>query len=490
MNANTGLVYGYGWAGNSEIMDVGAPLGWVDFGPVVYPDWPNFPARFFKNNPDAYNDPVTGDPLYDYDAGDVAGWARLTVLQTAGEETGLENWGWVKLHPTLDETGCSGQPCDYGVTIDFNTGKLNGYAWSSGGTVDVNTYDPSVGLGWISFENTIDDLPSTYVAPFLETQQGDIFSTLGVGTDVTQNPLEDEETTFNPPPKSLEPGSDLYYNATYLIQSGGEIYHFTSESAETEPEYLQPGYDSQLEPPFATNRYTNVMGKLDLGQYGLTYYENPLDHLNKFGNYVQDYSIGNKLSSEIWSSGDVQLNNKVYYIQGDLTIDNNLTIKNGDVTENPIASGTIVVEGDLNINKGINYDPDALPQPPAERKLEYVPSVAWIVKGSVTVDVSVENADGNFIVVGKDSDAPIGELDSGTGNFSTGGGTKTLNISGLVIANEIFLQRSGIGTLENIQPAEKVFFDGRISVNTPPGLNDFAAALPVIREVAPIEISP
>jgi len=488
VDPTSGEVGGYGWSGwsdpNQIIEELGScqenssacsPIGWIDFDPLLYPDWPNFSAKFFQEDPPPFFDPHnpdSSDPLYDYEAGDVAGWARIVTLKKAGENTDKQDWGWVKLHPTNNEN--DSHPADYGITINFNSGTLDGYAWSSGGTVAVDSYDRNVGLGWISFEKTIPGLPPTYVAPFLETQQGDIFSTEGVGTD----------TTFNPPGPPL--ASEQFYNATFLIQSGGTIEHFTSESAETVPKYLQPGYNSQLEPPFPTNRYTNVMGNLDLGQYGLTYYEDPVDKLNKFGNVVEDY-LGDQISSDLWKDGLLQLNGKVYHFLGDLTIDEDLIIENGDVVENPVASGTIVIDGDLNIQSNITYDPYPLP---SGGKLEYIPSIAWIVKGEVTVSSSVTNADGVFIVVGQDEFDPIGELDPNTGEFSTGEGQKSLAVSGLIIAHELILQRSGIGTLEKIEPAEKVFYDGRVIVNTPPGLSDFAAALPVIREVAPVEVTP
>jgi len=78
----------------------------------------------------------------------------------------------------------------------------------------------------------------------------------------------------------------------------------------------------------------------------------------------------------------------------------------------------------------------------------------------------------------------------GTGEFYSGAGDENLVVSGLVIAHELYLQRSGIGTAENIQASERIFYDGRIIINTPPGVGDFAKALPVVGEVAPIEINP
>lgn len=487
VDSGSGVISGYGWAGNTENAVVVPPVGWVDFGPVLYPDWPNFSARFFKEDPPAYYHPVSGRLLYDYEAGDVAGWARIRLLQTEGENAGMQNWGWVKMHSTNDEI-CSTPPpdhlCDYGVKISFDDGTFEGFAWSGGGTVDIDNYDNNVGLGWISFDSyeyPIPQLPPTYVAPFLETQRGDIFATEGVGS----------ENTFKPPRQSLDPDSELYYNATFIIQSGGAIEQYTSSIDELREYYLGDSVSEpeKINPPLATNRYTNVMGKLDLE--GLVAYEDPGNKLNKFGNTVDDDYSDEASSSNIWVDGNVKLseglthkNGKVYYFPEDLTIDNELTIMKGDIAggTNLNAAGIIVVEGDLNINKNISYDSTPITQ---NDDLTDIPSVAWIVKGNINIDSSVSNVVGAFIVVGKDALPAYGELDHGTGDFYTGGGKKELDISGLVITHQIFLQRIGIGTLEEIKPAEKITYDGRIIINTPPGLNDFAGALPVLREVTP-----
>ena len=114
-----------------------------------------------------------------------------------------------------------------------------------------------------------------------------------------------------------------------------------------------------------------------------------------------------------------------------------------------------------------------------------IPSIIWIVKGNVYISPNVTEVAGNFVVVGKETG---GVLDGGTGEFYTGAGEENLVISGLVVAHEMFLQRSGIGTVENIQAAERIFYDGRIILNTPPGVGDFAGALPTVGEIAPIEV--
>ncbi|MFA6524747.1 MAG: hypothetical protein WCT33_00575 [Patescibacteria group bacterium] len=452
----SGNVSGYAWIGESSD---GNPIGWIDFDPNPYPESPDYSAKVFLDSATA-----AADSNGNYQLGDVVGWARLISLQKEGAKGHFENWGWVKMHATDDDT------VDYGVSMSIDTGEFDGDGWSGGGTecIGLTCYNESVGLGWISFSDYtgVSQLPPTYVAPFLQTVQGDVYSKEGVGSG----------EIFNLPTSPLTAG--LFYNSTFLIQTGGAIQRYTSESGS---DYLRPGYDP-LVPPLATNKYTNVMGKLDLDGITSRVEVLPGDFRNKFGNVVEVYP-GGTLGQNLWLNGLSQLQGKVYHIQGDLTVDLATEIQSGLEVQNETASGTVVVDGDMYIEQNITYQPtDA-----ADTELKDIPSVVWIVKGSVHINPNVSKVAGNFVVVGE---ATGGSLVGGTGEFYTGAGDENLVISGLVIAHELFLQRSGIGTVEDIQAAERIFYDGRIIINTPPGIGDFAEALPVVREVAPIEITP
>ncbi|MBU2229251.1 hypothetical protein KJ810_02480 [Patescibacteria group bacterium] len=460
----TGEISGYAWIGESSD---GNPIGWINFDPNPYPADPNYSAKVFLEQQTAID-----DPYGTYQKGDVVGWARLVSLKKEGAKGHFENWGWVKMHT-------SGTEVEYGVSMDTDSGIFDGYAWSGGGTVCVGAvcYDNSVGLGWISFQDYsgVSQLPPTYVAPFLETVQGDIYSKVGVGSD----------EIFSLPTSPLT--SELFYNSTFLIQSGGDIERYSSENvtAQDIANYWQ-NYPESFEPPLATNKYSNVMGKLDVD--GIASFEpvgSPPVNKNKFGTIVEE-SSGDTLIEDLWSDGFSRLQGKVYYIhEGDLTINIPMIIDNGNDVTNDVASGTFIVDGDMFIEKDITYDSLIVGESYAE--LEDIPSVAWIVKGNVYVSPNVAEVVGSFVVVGKEKD---GALEAGTGEFYSGAGDVNLIVNGLVVAHELFLQRSGIGTVENIQASESIFYDGRIIINTPPGVGDFAKALPVVREVAPIEISP
>ncbi|MFA6391840.1 MAG: hypothetical protein WCW66_03770 [Patescibacteria group bacterium] len=471
----TGDVSGYAWIGESN---GGIPIGRIDFDPNPYPAIPNHSAKVLLTDQakDEYNTQGFGT----YETGDAVGWARLVSLQKEGVKGHFENWGWVKLHATSEDALAG---VDYGVSMQIVSGIFEGEGWSGGGTVCIEEgspcYNNSVGLGWISFDDfgVGEYVPSSYIAPFLETVQGDIYSTTGVGSN----------SIFDP---STNPLTRNFYNSTFLIQTAGTIQRYTSENNYLLPsdDGLRPPYDPLI-PPLASNKYTNVMGKLDV--VGITTVPPvvPLINTNKFGNIVETSNKETISEYALWESDAVELAGKVYHFSGNLTVDVPIVIKRGnpdDQLNGSNASGTIVVDGDLNIERDISYYELLVNEHYTE--LNDIPSVVWIVKGNVNISPNVKNVAGNFVVVGSDIE-PDGVLDNGTGGFYTGAGDDNLVISGLVVAHELFLQRSGIGTLDDIQASERIFYDGRIIINTPPGVGDFAKALPVVREVAPIEIT-
>ena len=57
-----------------------------------------------------------------------------------------------------------------------------------------------------------------------------------------------------------------------------------------------------------------------------------------------------------------------------------------------------------------------------------------------------------------------------------------LDVSGLMAARGYYFDREYVKGLE---PAEKIIYDGRVIVNTPPGLGDFSKLLPVYQQVIP-----
>jgi hypothetical protein len=136
---------------------------------------------------------------------------------------------------------------------------------------------------------------------------------------------------------------------------------------------------------------------------------------------------------------------------------------------------TFVVYGDLNINRNVTYDNTAISD------FKDLPSVAYIVFGDVNISPEVTEVAGNFIVLGADG---VNCPDIGCGIINTGSGNKfPLTVNGIMMARKFNMQRAYASVLR--EPSEKVIYDGRLLVNPPPGLADFAKGLPVWSETPP-----
>jgi len=78
----------------------------------------------------------------------------------------------------------------------------------------------------------------------------------------------------------------------------------------------------------------------------------------------------------------------------------------------------------------------------------------------------------------------LGKDGAGSGQFITGDVNRPLEIRGLALASRFHFQRSyGLAADGTRQPSEKIIYDGRLLLNTPPGLEDVAQSLPIVRSV-------
>lgn len=425
------------------------------------------------------------------------------------------NSGWISL-------SCSpGEPIDYGLDIDFESGNPNedvqGYAWSAN-------------LGWLDFSPQPPRPNPTPRSARFEREPGGSPTTTagrltgyakftGLGEDgwILLGPLDfidgtdygveikadrtwtgwsyssgtDEETGLGDGwqmwDSSLTGGragvmaywfETLYGN----IYSSGNIDSptglFATPAGRYTATYLiqadgaihpvaitsQGGYN----PPY---RQENFAGNLQIPQSSNLYKGSlgPLDLAGLSGGRygeVVEYS-GNRNSSSTLGASPT-LAGKVYHYSGNLTIDSAMTLQKGAGSQK--GGGTILVDGDLRIDENIIYS-----SVPVNDRIDNLPSVAWIVLGDIIFDRTVTQADGVF-------------YSEGTGGIATGttGDSETdvnLLVNGLFIAKRINLQRIGIN--QSGDPAEKIIFDGRAIVNPPPGLIDIAKGLPKLREVSP-----
>ena len=329
--------------------------------------------------------------------------------------------GWLKLRG--DWCGGAEDQC---VHVNMRQRSLEGWAWAGGETPE----GVSIGPGWVQFEGSLD-------VPWLETKFGSVYGRHNVGSAETLGTPQDR------------------YNAGYCILASGSIINFYSEINCLEAAYRDLGF------PGAGNSYRNILGMIDFSRI-----------LN-----------GNQLvfaDADIDANLPVNLAGRVYYFHeaglNSFTIDAPLTFLNAH-NLNSSGAGTVVVDGDLRINSNMYYEAN-----PVSGKIGNLASIAWIVKGDLIIDPGVTNLVGNFIVLGKDD---VACPTAGCGWFLTGddsGGNQQLVLRGLVMAKTFSLQRY---YKTGGEPAEKFIYDGRVLVNTPPGLEDFAKGLPVWREALP-----
>lgn len=329
-------------------------------------------------------------------------------------------------------SSCPGECKLFGAARDASSGALAGWAWSGDGD-----RGDMVNVGWIQLNTGYAGI----VYPWLETQFGSVYSSESIRQ------------------RSKVSGK----NATYCIFAK-DVYNFTSNKCQ-QAVYndVNINYLTKSEDQVA---YKNALGKIDLG--GLTKKVN--DKYNKFGNEV----VSNAATS--WNS-PTDLGNKVYVVNGSLSVGDKFEIKNG-------GSGLVIVNGNLEINGNFGYSPAS-----GSLDLKQLGSIAWVVRGDVIVKPSVTKVAGAFIVLGNESSSleyasnADNEypkfVQNGHGIFFSGNSAEPLTIVGLVIARTFGWER----IYSNIrQGSERVIYDGRLIANPPPGLSGFAEGLPVIRD--------
>lgn len=221
-------------------------------------------------------------------------------------------------------------------------------------------------------------------------------------------------------------------NATYLVLGNGTITHFTSSMGE---EGIDDNYGNIVFPD-RENKYISQLGRIDVKgiineQYGDVYNTNPI-------------------------SGP--LNGNVYYREGDINL-NSLLINNslGDNS----GAGLLLVKGNLYINGDIMYQEGFI------TNIKNLASFGIIVikndsgfGGNIYINDHVMRVDANIYAEGS--------IDTGESNYQ-------LLVNGLMMASDFdFLRKKGFIT----GGSERIVYDGRILVNTPPGMQDIASSLP------------
>lgn len=266
------------------------------------------------------------------------------------------------------------------------------------------------------------------IFPWLKTFFQDIYSS--------------REITSNQPPPTGQ------VNATYcLLSATGGIVNFRSDPAGgCEP---PPSPAATLAFPRASTQYTNILGRLDLG--GI--------RAGRYGPVVPITAL-----TDIPSL----LGGKIYLYEGGGTLTSASVVSWANGVGSVSGAGTIVIVGDLALNRDQIYDAAAV------SNFKNLASVGWLVlddgsetRGNITIDSAVRNLVGVFYA---------------EGSVRTGAGANPLAVYGAMIARSFTLERTGIDPAIG---SEEIIYDGRAGINPPPGLGDITKNLPEIRSTIP-----
>ncbi|MAG29258.1 hypothetical protein CL632_03925 [bacterium] len=434
-------VTGYVWSGHTGWISLNCSAGGnIDYGldisfesqsPIVDVTGYAWSSNLGWLNFDPVGIPVGIYPIYGaarYDA-EFARNTGISPTTTSGVIKGWAQWealgddGWMIMGPiNISST-------DYGVSIGADR-LFYGWSWNGGEDVDSDNF-AELGDGWVRWDSEVEGGiggGASVLAYWFETLYGDIYS----GGDI--------QAPFAPPLDK--------YNATYLIQANGTIQpvSITSKQGAGIPEIAE-SFNSLLLPDVANN------------------YRGTLAWLDKAGMIAGRYGTP---ESTLPAVSSILLDGKVYHYTGSLTIANDLIINKGVGSQK--GSGTIIVDGNLTIDANISYQSGSI-----GTRVENLPSVAWIVKGDIIIDEDVTNLVGVFF--------SEGSISTGTKGVSLRDLEVPLQIDGMLIANQINLER--LFADETGDPAEQIKFDGRAIVNPPPGLADIGKGLPILRETRP-----
>lgn len=478
--------------------------------------------------------PKTYVASYDQSSGKVSGWGRILAFDPTS--------GWIKLRGNtvlppggtysscgdctgFDPTGsngtckicdqapgglnfscntcslCNGNDetcglcafCDqYGVSINGANGKISGFAWSQD-------------YGWLDFTRA-----NYYSTAWLQTRFGDIYSRADIGTGAT------------PPAPGISSGSPFgdLCNATYLIEARGTITNFCSESqslslipdpvrGNTPDDFLFPGKKTQFTNALGTIEFAKMTTfkagsapttqacsagdcVIETGQnvYGDTLKRYTLQDSGKY--YLDGYetSGGPQLNPSVIpctgspASQSTILNNTVYYFDGDLYVTSGapgncgaLEFING--TANQSGAGMFIAKGKIVVNKPIQYRAanfSALSQ--------LASAVLMSIESCVVFQSNASSVVGSYYAGGT-CKWPTGSNVTAGIHIENPTIETPFELKGLLIAPSYKFSRTFRGTILNPEPSEKIFYDGRLTVNPPRGLQDFSLGFPSLRQISP-----
>ncbi|MDZ4247986.1 MAG: hypothetical protein U1D32_01800, partial [Patescibacteria group bacterium] len=310
------------------------------------------------------------------------------------------------------------------LKVGSATGPIVPQPDPKGGTVDVG--DAHVFVPYSEdycnrsnplLNHTCEFEPGDVLAPWLRGQRGSIASNEGIfGYD----PLAGEE------------------NATFLVQANGVLSHFSGGAGnlggyQAAPATCAPSGDLD----WRKEMYKNIQ-KLVAGD---------------------THNMGSTVPAVM----NLESGGNVWYRDGDLTL---------PARPDPArfrGVGTIVVKGNLTIEGEMAYDTNNTA----------INSLGIIVLGNINVKDSVTKMVGTYYVsdidrdlAGQSNGCPV--VDAANGVFTTGSSKTRLDVRGALVARQFNFQRYFVDPSDSVaDPAENVYYDGRVVANTPPGFGVF-----------------
>lgn len=500
--------------------------GWISFNKT---DTGTPPAGPYNNGSQGYIS------FYDQSSRQVSGWARILAFAPGGT-------GWLKLRGNAvappagtyslcgdcadgsgslangtgtcaicDQapgslnyscrscTGCNGntETCtacgacnQYGVSVNESSGKVSGFAWSQD-------------YGWLDFTHA-----NYYSTAWIQTRFGDLYSRADIGSGTTP---------AAPGLSQSNPNANLC-NATYVIQARGTITNFCSDASTfTKPiqDPLRSGTGADnFNFPDKSTQYTSALGTIDVANIttvatGTELFNGPCSPgdcnlqvgKNKFGDtlfrytgqssgkyYLGGYAVsgGSAVNPIIipCQSGSqaVTLNNVVYYVDGDLIINSapsscpKFTLKNGVGVS---GAGMFVAKGKIIIDKQVEYETTGFNQ------LNELASAFFMsTESCIVFSENASSVVGSYYAAGTCNWPEDTTKSAGIHIVNTVTETP-FTLHGLMIAKSFNLGRTYRGTVLNPQPAEKIFYDGRLIINPPRALQDFSLGFPSLRQISP-----
>ena len=237
-------------------------------------------------------------------------------------------------------------------------------------------------------------------------------------------------------------GAPSKSKASYCLTSKGTITGVQSDRS-----CVESGSSQSISLPSITTNYQGTLGTLDIkgilsGRYGIV-----IPFIGALPN---------------------MLGGKVYYATGDVTL-SATSFQNGTL-QTEIGTGLLIVEGgNLTITGNLGYASQSLSQ-----HLKNLASFGVIVKKKVP------NGPGGSIIIQPGVTQIVGAyFAEDTFQTATNGADQPLQVLGMVAAHKFNLQRN----YRNVNtPAETFVFDGRASVNPPPGMQDVSKTLPTTND--------